>query len=444
MTSLARHYRVLIAVMAAALAITLIAGVFAIDRLVSRTEQAQATAQVDRIMTELASRQPSMGPLAPIDEIDRRLLEQGGSAQAPVLSVRRRDGRVITGNLAQWPAIPAYDTPFELRAGGSGSGSIAVVRRFGEEFEVLVAQPLVTHDTIRSALLMLLLAGLLVNLLVWTLVVRRTLRRNEAIVGSLATSLDAAAGGAVWQRLPEPDDPVFARIVRRINLLLSNVELGQESLRQIGANIAHELATPLGKAADLAEELAAARPDDQRLDALAAQLDAMEETFDGLLALARIETGRGGCDEFSIFDLKDAAKDACELFDEHAREANVELVKSLQSAPVFGDPWLVRSAIGNLVSNAIRYGASGGQVFVGTCLDQGMSRVSIVDSGPGLSRSLSKSAAAPPDAQEPATGHGLGLKLVRAIAMRHNAGVRLDECNPGLSASLMFPCETRR
>ena len=109
---------------------------------------------------------------------------------------------------------------------------------------------------------------------------------------------------------------------------------------------------------------------------------------------------------------------------------------------VEGDAGALRTLVGNLIDNAIRYTPAGGRVDVNVRRHDGVPVIEVADTGPGI----------PPAerarvfdrfyrrAGESQPGSGLGLAIVKAIADRHGARVELDAAPAGgLLVRVVFP-----
>ena len=112
------------------------------------------------------------------------------------------------------------------------------------------------------------------------------------------------------------------------------------------------------------------------------------------------------------------------------------------SSIVIGDAAALRTLIGSLLDNAIRYTPAGGRVDLSVRADGGRVVLEIADSGPGI----------PPAERERVfdrfyrrsgqsqTGSGLGLAIVQAIVERHGAAIELGVAEAGgLLVRVEFP-----
>ena len=178
------------------------------------------------------------------------------------------------------------------------------------------------------------------------------------------------------------------------------------------------------------------------LHVLREELDEILDTFNALLHIAQIETGRAQ-EEMVILDLSALVENACELYEPVAEEAQLELRS--QVAPqvsVLGNRHLLAQALTNLIENALKY-AGGGVVPVRLSVEAepGEVRLSVADQGPGIpkadhERVLQRFARLESARNSP--GAGLGLSFVAAVAKLHQASLELEDMNPGLRIGLVL------
>ncbi|MCP5396081.1 MAG: HAMP domain-containing histidine kinase [Sphingomonadaceae bacterium] len=410
------------------------------DRAVADAEYRTSVADVRQALVELESRSPSMGALAPIDEIDRRIDAQSADRKnSMVYAIRRTGGTIITGNIQAWPASAPAGKIGEFHLAVGQEEMVGTVRPFGGDFEMLVGRRLVTLEGVRQRLMLIfaLALGIALSAVTWLFVRQRA--RTDQILADFSQGLQTASSGGFYKRLDVPDDPDFANVANRVNLLLDRVETSTQSLRHLSANIAHELCQPLaGAIADCERIAATGGPVAETGQRLLGRLEAMDETFRGLLSLTRIESGIDDAGAFETFDLATTACEVRQLFLDYASTRNVELGLELQPCTLFGSPGLVRSAIGNLLSNAIRFSPEGGTVTISVRSGLNACHLCVRDQGPGFDGQLPLRANGQ---QSEMQRHGLGLRLVRAIALRHNARLEFPESDQGLMVCLTFPSD---
>ncbi len=240
-----------------------------------------------------------------------------------------------------------------------------------------------------------------------------------------------------------PDE--IAPLIEQLNRLLARLEAAFGAQRAFVADAAHELRSPL-TAVRLQLQLLDRAPDEAARRTARAELGAAVERaihlVEQLLALARSEPQDARL-ELQAVPLEAVAADAIRDTHTLALERHIELQLAAEpGASVRGDAEALRTLARNLVDNAVRYTPAGGRVQVRTLASPSGPVLQVSDSGPGIPAGERERAF---DrfyrrAGSPAGGCGLGLAIVRAIAERHGARVALDEApGGGLLATVAFP-----
>lgn len=203
--------------------------------------------------------------------------------------------------------------------------------------------------------------------------------------------------------------------------------------RDFTINASHELRTPIGAIALLAETLE--QEDDQaNIKTLVAHLlreaDRAQRLLEGVLDLARFEAGqRPQPDEV---DLGWVAGQAQERLAPQARDAGIELrldTSPDRAAKVAGEAEQLVSAVTNLVDNAIKYSTNGGSVSISVTREHDWATVAVADRGVGipsrdLDRIFERFYRVDRGRDRRTGGTGLGLSIARHIAENH--GGRID------------------
>ncbi|MCY4756081.1 ATP-binding protein [Pelomonas aquatica] len=219
-----------------------------------------------------------------------------------------------------------------------------------------------------------------------------------------------------------------APLVDAFNGLLARLATAFDTQRSFVADAAHELRTPLTALKLQLGLLRDSAPGPEQDDAIArlrGGIDRAVRLVEQLLALARAEPGAAAPTQ--ALDLADIARQAVADVQPLADRAGVALtLDAPEPLPLEGDPQALRSALRNLIDNAVKYGARSVQVAALRAAGAPLLRVD--DDGPGI----------PLEARErvfdrfqrgegtSAEGSGLGLAIVQAAARQQGAGVRLD------------------
>lgn len=211
------------------------------------------------------------------------------------------------------------------------------------------------------------------------------------------------------------------------------------------ANAAHELRTPLTTMRTAIDVTLDGNPSPPELHAMVADVsaavDASQRTIDGLLALARSQTGSIRQQPVSLDRI---AADAVEAVQGEATSRRIVLTARLDPAPLHGDATLLLRLVGNLIDNALRYNNPGGTVHLTTETRDQTVTLQIANTGPtvnpadltGLFHPFVRGAGR----VRSSGGAGLGLSIVDAITTAH-AGTITSTAPPtgGLDLTVRFP-----
>lgn len=276
------------------------------------------------------------------------------------------------------------------------------------------------------------------------LLAARLQRRLDAI----GSTMDAVSHGELAARIPlmgSGDD--IDTVSSQVNAALGRLAGLVEGMRQVSADIAHDLKTPLNRLHIILENMSAKVKGAETESDLAeaqAEIEHINATFDALLRIAQIEAGARKA-RFTQVDLNELIGNIAEVYEGVAADEDRSLTVALGKRPamISGDADLLTQLFANLVENALRHGPPGTAVSINiNTAPNGKPEVEVRDTGPGIPASerdnvfrrlyrMDKSRKTP--------GSGLGLSLVKAIADLHDATVTLDDAKPGLRAQVRFP-----
>jgi two-component system, OmpR family, phosphate regulon sensor histidine kinase PhoR len=220
--------------------------------------------------------------------------------------------------------------------------------------------------------------------------------------------------------------------------------------RDFVANVSHEIRTPLTVLAGFVETLAtvpltaAERP--RVLSLMRQQTDRIQALVDDLLTLAQLEGGPlPAADRWLAIDgtLQTVLADAQALSSSHHR-ITLEAQAGCQVAGVDAE---LCSAMGNLVSNAVRYTPEGGTIEIRWRVrdSDGCAEFEVRDSGIGidkehLPRLTERFYRVDGSRSRDTGGTGLGLAIVKHVAQRHGGELDIQsEPGKGSSFKLVLP-----
>ena len=231
--------------------------------------------------------------------------------------------------------------------------------------------------------------------------------------------------------------------------LLGRLDVAIEGHKRFVANAAHELRTPLTAEHALLEEplmdpdapLESYRANFERLLVVNEQRTRLLEA---LLTLSGSEHGRERSVAVDLPEVVTAALRARKLaLDRHRLRVDADL------APirVTGDPALVERLVANLLDNAIHYNVSGGRIEVSVRRMTGRVLLGVANSGALLTGTQVDRLFEPFQRLHRTADdghHGLGLSIVRAIAVAHEATLTATPFpNGGLTVTVGFPVVAR-
>ncbi|MCP5283464.1 MAG: sensor histidine kinase N-terminal domain-containing protein [Burkholderiaceae bacterium] len=251
--------------------------------------------------------------------------------------------------------------------------------------------------------------------------------------------------------LPEAGLPAELQpLVQAFNALLARLGDAFTAQQAFVADAAHELRTPL-TALKLQLDVLRATVDDpaereQALQRLGAGVDRAARLVQQLLALARSEPGAAAT--LAPLDLAAVARAAADDAAARVRATGATLTLALPpTLAMTGDAEGLRSAVRNLLDNALKYGAAPGaapQVTLSVATEGGHAVLAVEDHGPGLPAEQHAQVFERFHRLQPGEGEGsgLGLAIVRAVAQHHGGQVRLAAApGGGLRVELRLPLQ---
>jgi two-component system sensor histidine kinase MprB len=236
--------------------------------------------------------------------------------------------------------------------------------------------------------------------------------------------------GDLSERIPAEGQDELSRLAASYNAMLTALEESLRAQRQLVADASHELRTPLTSLRTNFEVLMSDReldPVERRklLDDVVEQIGEMTALIAELIELARGDTHPTEPEDVRL-DL--VAADAVERT--RRDRPGVEFHTELTSSVVRGVPSSLERAIGNVLDNAAKWSAPGGQVDVRVA----DGTVEVRDHGPGIEDTdlpyvFDRFYRSPSARTMP--GSGLGLAIVRQVAVAHGGQVVAERAEGG-------------
>ena len=243
--------------------------------------------------------------------------------------------------------------------------------------------------------------------------------------------------------LSKSNSTEIERLTLAFNRLLLRLEETFATQRQFSANAAHELRTPLAVMSTKFEVFEKNKnPDEadykEAIGMARSQTDRLSHVIDILLEMTELQSAPKS-DSISLSEITEEV--ICDLV-AVAEKKSISLVQDDGEARLTGSDTLVYRAIYNLIENAIKYNKEGGKVSVAITEDESFAKVIITDTGSGIAkedwdRIFDPFFRVDKSRSRSMGGAGLGLALVKEIAVRHGGDVKvIESSNKGSSIEL--------
>ena len=214
-----------------------------------------------------------------------------------------------------------------------------------------------------------------------------------------------------------------------------------ESRQDLLRNVSHELRSPLARmmiALELAKQAGGETP---HLDRIEREAEHMNELTAQILDLARAQAGVQADTPVDLSALLDEITEVAN-FEGAPDQKRVVLDIGDQLPTIRGNTSLLRSALDNIVRNALRYSPEAGSVTVRARSDGQQATIAISDNGPGVTPENLEKLFVPFFKGASSDGSGVGLALSAQIASWHGGSIRAEN-NPapmsGLTVTLTLP-----
>jgi signal transduction histidine kinase len=305
------------------------------------------------------------------------------------------------------------------------------------------------HDLLLATILLLFAGGIAMVLgyFLSSAVTERIRRLDRA-----AKEIQA---GNLSVRVPVSGNDEVARLARTFNQMAAQLQesnANQRALealrRDLVAWAGHDLRTPLAGVRVLVEALADGIIDDpatsrRYLQQARKQIDHLSLLIDDLFQVSQLDAG-GIPLNLEPASLADLISDTLENFSGLAAQGNIQLTGSASPDidPIIMDVQRIGRVLNNLVDNALRYTHSGGTVSIQAEVVAGTVRVTVQDSGDGISPGdlphvFDRYYRGEKSRNQATGGTGLGLAIAKGIVEAHGGQIGVLS-SPGQGAKFYF------
>lgn len=234
---------------------------------------------------------------------------------------------------------------------------------------------------------------------------------------------------------PQEPGAIFGRLI--ILRDATKEVLAEEGRNNFVAHVAHELKSPLNTLGLYAEALMADEDGDEALrieatNVIHDEVERLAALVDNLLNISKLEMGSLHVDKHRI-RLQDLLRDAFAHVTKSGREKNLRFQLDLppELSAVAVDKELLRIAVNNLLTNAIKYTPAGGSVSLSATETEGSIQICVTDTGIGIDvdeqgKVFDKFFRSSTKEVTEIGGHGLGLPLAKEIVELHRGEIHVQ------------------
>ena len=270
----------------------------------------------------------------------------------------------------------------------------------------------------------------------------RTLTRP---IRELTAATRAVSAGQMEQEVPVHSRDELGELAVSFNRMKAELARSTGLRRQMTADIAHELRTPvsviLGHAEAVHEGVMA--PSLETFEIIRDEAVRLDSLIEDLRTLSRADAGELPI-EFQLVSPATLLERVQAIHKQRAAQKNISL-RVLDGAglpEIFADPGRMVEVLSNLVDNALLYIPEGGVVNLSACLVAGDLEFRVQDSGPGiaeneLNRVFDRFYRSDPSRQRNENGSGLGLAIAKSIVEKHNGRI-WAESKPGEGTTIVI------
>ena len=268
-------------------------------------------------------------------------------------------------------------------------------------------------------------------------------------LADVMAAADAVTEGDLGVRVETPGRGEFGRLADSFNHMARELERADEQRRNLTADVAHELRTPLHIVQGNLEGVldGVYEPTEEHITATLEETRTLTRLVDDLQTLSLAEADQLPM-SWEVVDVAELLADVRTSFSGQAEAAGIDLhVEITDELPrVTGDVGRLDQVLGNLMANAIRHTPSGGTITLRAEPSDGTVSIKVGDSGEGIpagdlpfiferfwrgDRSRSHAGGA---------GSGLGLVIARQLVQKHGGQIGVEsELGKGTTVTIELP-----
>jgi signal transduction histidine kinase len=273
-------------------------------------------------------------------------------------------------------------------------------------------------------------------------------RNLTSPIQELTRATHAVSQGDLSQQVPIHSDDELGELGKAFNKMSAELSRSVNARKQMTADIAHELRTPLSLILGHAEAVhdGVLPPTRENFEIIREEATRLEHLVNDLRILSLADAG-----ELTInlqpIEPQRLLQEVASLYQYQTQRKSITLDLEINSplSTIEVDPGRMTQVLTNILDNALRHTPEGGQIILAAKQMQGQIEISIRDSGPGItaqdaSRIFDRFYRTDPSRQREDGGSGLGLAIAKSIVQAHGGHIRAEsEPGTGLKIIIALP-----
>lgn len=276
------------------------------------------------------------------------------------------------------------------------------------------------------------------------------IRSFRGMVNPLARVMAAAdevAEGDFSVRVPEKGSGEFGRLARSFNRMVAELERADQQRRNLTADVAHELRTPIhiiqGNLEGIADGVY--QPTDEQIESLLNETRQLSRLVEDLRTLSLAEAGQLRLERDEL-DASELLSDTATSFSGQAEAAGVDIQLEIDqesgSLTIIGDAGRLDQVVSNLVANALGHTQPGGVIELRAWADRESVFIQVSDNGHGIPAEdlpfIFDRFWRGESSRE--SSSGLGLAIARQLVQAHGGSISVEsELNEGTTFTIDLP-----
>ncbi|MCB0183115.1 MAG: HAMP domain-containing histidine kinase, partial [Caldilineaceae bacterium] len=281
-------------------------------------------------------------------------------------------------------------------------------------------------------------------------IVSRVVRSYALPLADVMTAADQVANGDLAVRLEERGSREFQQLANSFNRMTAELERTDQQRRNLTADIAHELRTPLhiiqGNLEGILDGIY--EPDAAHITNTLEETRLLARLIEDLRLLTLAESGELPL-HIDDVDVQELVTDVATSLSGQAEASGVTLtvdVATIAPLTLHGDALRLDQVLSNLVTNALRHTPAGGQVMLSACQQEAQVLITVRDTGSGIAAAdlpfvfdrFWKGDRA--RTHSSGSGSGLGLAIARQLVEAHGGTITVtSEIGKGTTFTARFP-----